>query len=137
MEFNFENEIKCICGDIYEIKDFTKHFKDCQKFKDTFNNFDNNISSLIKSFSEPKENLLLIRFIFKEYINILNKQIKGNFVEISKSFKESFMNSIRNDDLLSNGADVNSQIKKDGLNNIVKKQKPSDYERNFSYDDEK
>ena len=47
------------------------------------------------------------------------------------------MNSIRNDDLLSNGADVNSQIKKDGLNNIVKKQKPSDYERNFSYDDEK
>ena len=140
MEFNFENEIKCVCGEIFIIKDFKKHFKDCQKFKNEFHDFDNNISNLIKSYSQPKGNLLLIRFIFKEYINILNKQIKGNFVEISRSFRDSFMNSLRKDeDSLINDINISCQVKKDGLNNShnsIKKHKPSDYDKNFTNDDD-
>ena len=97
MEFNFEREIKCVCGTIYEITDFKEHFKECPQFKECFGSFDDKLSKLIKSYSQPKEQLILIRFLFGQYIKILDKKIKGNFVEISKSFKESFINSLQND----------------------------------------
>ena len=95
MEFNFEKQIKCVCGIIFEISDFKKHFTECQKFKECFSDFDSQLSKFIKSNSKPKEQLLIIKFVFEQYIKILDKKIKGNFVEISKAFKESFINSFQ------------------------------------------
>ena len=95
MEFNFEKEIKCVCGTIYEISDFKNHFTQCPKFKECFTDFDDQLSKFIKSYSQPKEQLLIIKYVLNLYIKILDKKIQGNFVEISKSFKDSFINSLQ------------------------------------------
>ena len=128
MEFNFEKEIKCICGVIFDISDFKKHFTECEKFNECFGDFDNQLSKFIKSYSQPKEQLLIIKFLFKQYIKILDKKIKGNFVEISKAFKESFINSLEekdnNKDEIINNHGINDN-KKDH-NRII-----SDYDENF------
>ena len=126
MEFNFEKEIKCICGVIFDISDFKNHFTECQQFKDCFGDFDDQLSKFIKSYSQPKEQLLIIKFLFKQYIKILDKKIKGNFVEISKAFKESFINSLQekgndNDEILNNYS-----INHNKNNNNI-----SDYDKSF------
>ncbi len=118
MEFNFEKEIKCVCGTIYEITDFKKHFTKCQKFKECFGEFDDQLSKFIKSYSQPKEQLLLIKFVFQLYIKILDKKIKGHFIEISKAFRESFMNSFN---------ERNNNENDNNKNNNV-----SDYDKKFS-----
>ena len=128
MEFNFEKEIKCICGAIYETKDFQNHFKECQQFKECFSSFDDKLSKLIKSYSEPKDQLLLIRFLFNQYIKILDKKIKGNYVEISKAFKESFMNSIQEQNL-------NSNYGSNFLNKTNKDKFDINYDKRFAYGD--
>ena len=130
MEFNFEKEIKCICGAIYETKDFQNHFKECQQFKECFSSFDDKLSKLIKSYSEPKDQLLLIRFLFNQYIKILDKKIKGNYVEISKAFKESFMNSIQEQNLNSNYGNNN-------VNRTNKDKFDINYDKKFGYGDDK
>ena len=67
MEFNLEKEIKCICGTIFEENDFAQHIKKCEQFKEVFTDFDNKISKFIKSYSNPKEQLLIIKFILERY----------------------------------------------------------------------
>ena len=96
MEYNFENHIKCICGKIYEISEFKTHFKLCKPFKECYASFDDKLSNLIKKHSKPKEQLLLIRFLFGQYVKILDKKINGNYVEISKAFNEDNFNSSEN-----------------------------------------
>ena len=123
MEFNFEKEIKCICGVIFDISDFQKHFTECEKFKECFGDFDDQLSKFIKSYSQPKEQLLIIKFLFKQYIKILDKKIKGNFVEISRAFKESFINSLEEKD--NNNDEI---INRHGIND---NRKISDYDKNF------
>ena len=123
MEFNFEKEIKCICGVIFDISDFKNHFTECQQFKDCFGDFDDQLSKFIKSYSQPKEQLLIIKFLFKQYIKILDKKIKGNFVEISRAFKESFINSLEEKD--NNNDEI---INRHGIND---NHKISDYDKNF------
>ena len=124
MEFNFEKEIKCVCGIIYENDEFGKHIKKCEKFIETFSDFDSKISKLIKNYSNPKEQLLIIKFILNRYINILDRQIRGNFVEITKAFKDSFMKSIEDN-------------KKSDNNNDNESNKISDYEKMFYINDKK
>ena len=132
MEFNFEKEIKCVCGIIFEISDFKKHFTECQQFKESFGDFDEQLSKFIKSYSQPKEQLLIIKFVFELYIKILDKKIKGHFVEISKAFKESFLNSIKennknNNNELDNDFDINENNY--NLKNI------NGYDKRFSLND--
>ena len=120
MEFNFEKEIICVCGTIYEISEFKKHFTECQKFKECFSDFDDQLSKFIKSNSQPKEQLLLIKFVFGLYIKIIDKKIKGHFVEISKAFKESFINSLQENNI--------DELEK----NNIKRKNISDYDKRFS-----
>ena len=128
MEFNFEKEIKCICGTIYETKDFQNHFKECQQFKECFGSFDDKLSKLIKSYSEPKDQLFLIRFLFNQYIKILDKKIKENYVEISKAFKEIFINYIQEKKL-------NSNYENNYLNKTNKEKFDINYDKRFAYGD--
>ena len=123
MEFNFEKEIICVCGTIYEISEFKKHFTECQKFKECFSDFDDQLSKFIKSNSHPKEQLLLIKFVFELYIKKIDKKIKGYFVEISKAFKESFLNSLQENNI--------DELEK----NNNKHKNISDYDKRFSLND--
>lgn len=74
---NLEKEIRCKCGEVMSEEDFSTHFKKCPGFKKTFRKFDESFSSLLKTFSEPKDNLLIIRFLLKQYIRVLSKKIKA------------------------------------------------------------
>ena len=131
MEFNFEKEIKCVCGIIFEISDFKKHFTECQKFKECFSDFDEQLSKFIKSNSQPKEQLLIIKFVFGQFIKIIDKKIKGNFVEISKAFKESFINSLQEKN------DMSSDINNEQMLNNKKSKNISEYDQKFSLHKEK
>ena len=124
MEFNLAKEIKCVCGVILEDNDFSIHIKKCEIFREAFSDFDNQISKLIKSYSKPKEQLAIIKFILQKYVNILDKKIRGNFVEITKAFKESFIKSLEENkkDNENNSLDKNEN---DNNNNI--------YEKMFSF----
>ena len=125
MEFNLEKEIKCVCGVILEDNDFSIHIKKCEIFREAFSDFDNQISKLIKSYSKPKEQLAIIKFILQKYVNILDKKIRGNFVEITKAFKDSFIKSLE-------------ENKKDNENNVFDNDKNNNkiniYEKMFSID---
>lgn len=125
MEFNLEKEIKCVCGVILEDNDFSIHIKKCEIFREAFSDFDNQISKLIKSYSKPREQLAIIKFILQKYVNILDKKIRGNFVEITKAFKESFIKSLE-------------ENKKDNENNVFDNDKNNNkiniYEKMFSID---
>ena len=74
---NLEKEIRCKCGNVMPEDDFRIHFKKCAFFKKAFRKFDESFSLLLKDFSEPKDNLLIIRFLLKEYITVLSKKIKA------------------------------------------------------------
>ena len=55
---------------------FENHFKKCEFLLSKFLNFDSKISLLIKEYNFCKQNLIIIRFIFKRYINLIDKKIK-------------------------------------------------------------
>ena len=130
MEFNFEKEIICVCGIIFEISDFKKHFTECQTFKENFSEFDEQLSKFIKSYYKQKEKLLIIKFVFELYIKIIDKKIKGHFVEISKAFKESFINSLQEKDN-NNELDNDLDINENNYNHKI----INDYDKRFSLND--
>ena len=102
--FNLEKEIECKCGEIMEESNFSIHFKKCPEFKKYYRKFDESFSLLLKNFSEPKENLLVIRFLLKQYIIVLEKKIKGHFIEITDALSKASKNK---ENKKRNSVDVN------------------------------
>ena len=68
--------IICKCGNKFKKKIFKKHYKNCQSFINKFNKFDFYISNLLKEYLFDKDNLLLIEFMMKRYIKLIEKKIK-------------------------------------------------------------
>ena len=109
---DFEKQIKCTCGIIYETKDFEKHLMECPNFKECFNSFNDKLSKLINNYFKPKEQLLLMKFFFNQYIKKLDKKIEQNYCEISKSFHENIINVLQDQNLNSNNYNNNYLSKK-------------------------
>ena len=78
--------IKCKCGRSMSEEEFYRHFQNCQDFKTTFRQFDSQFGQLLQSYSEPKENLVIIRLLLKQYITVLEKKI-SNYLK-SKGISE-------------------------------------------------
>ena len=64
--------IYCLCGEFLEINNFEKHFKKCESFKQKFNEFDYKICLLLKQFSDKREHLTYIKYLFKSYIKLID-----------------------------------------------------------------
>lgn len=62
MEFNFEKEILCVCGTIFETADFKKHFTECPKFKEAFGDFDGQLRFLT-FFSTFSSKIFILKII--------------------------------------------------------------------------
>lgn len=75
--FNLQTDIRCKCSQEMTEELFSKHFQKCESFKKVFRQFDSEFSVFLKNYSEPKDNLLIIRFLLKQYINVLSKKIKA------------------------------------------------------------
>lgn len=80
-----ERLISCLCGKNYEEKLLKKHIKDCPKFLNTFKLFDFKISNLLDEYLSKKRNIHLVRFMFKEYLKLINKKIKHYFPDFGKN----------------------------------------------------
>ena len=74
-----QNILKCICNNKYKESEFKSHFTKCFQFKEYFNDFDYKLSELIKIYSEPKDNLLLINYLLKLYTVVIENKIKESF----------------------------------------------------------
>jgi len=71
-----DNHIKCKCNVILSEEEFIKHFGKCEDFRKNFKNFDASFGELLKQYSEPKENLLIIRVLLKQYVLLLDRKIR-------------------------------------------------------------
>ena len=79
--------VKCMCGDIFTFPNFQKHFRNCLRFKAEFKEFDYKIGELLKAYSEPKEKLLIVRFLLKLYISVIEKKILKYYNDIKLTCK--------------------------------------------------
>ena len=80
-----KRKIKCECKKYFYFDDFSKHFKWCKDFKKIFLNFDSKIGLLLKEFSKPKERLLIVQFLLKQYIYIIEQKIAKNLSDSEPS----------------------------------------------------
>ena len=76
--------IKCKCQKKMKESDFKSHFQTCKDFRNTFKTFDIKFGEILKQFSEPSENLPIIRFLLYQYISVLDRKIKSLKVQISR-----------------------------------------------------
>ena len=78
---NPSSQVKCKCGQTFTEENFSRHFKSCSDFKSSFKQFDISLGELLKKYSEPKENLVIIRILLKQYISVLDSKIKVSNVK--------------------------------------------------------
>ena len=74
----------CECGEEFNEDDFAKHFGTCNDFKMQFKEFDQKFGELLKAYSEPKERLIIVKFLLKQYISVIEQKLKQYFSNIGK-----------------------------------------------------
>ena len=77
--------LTCACGEQFSEEDFGRHYSSCQPFKQQFKEFDSKFGELLKSYSEPKERLLIIKFLLKQYIYVIDKKLKKYYASLGKN----------------------------------------------------
>ena len=70
--------INCECGKTFEENEFMKHFKNCQTLINKYKDFDYIITNLLKSYINNKNSLIIIRFLFKRFMSLLNYKLNTN-----------------------------------------------------------
>ena len=70
--------INCLCGKIFKKHDFKNHYKKCSLFIKRFKELDMKISFLLDKYLYNKENIFLVRYMFKRYIKQIDKVINLN-----------------------------------------------------------
>ena len=83
-----EENIECECGIIISEMKFKDHFKDCSKLFNKYKDLDFKINKLIKEYIDSKESLIIVKFLFKRFIKLLEHKLK-NYINNIKSGKES------------------------------------------------
>ena len=77
-----KKNIRCICGDNYAEIDLKNHIRKCLPFIKRFKLFDYKIAKLLEEYLSEKENIFLVRFLFKRYIKRIDHKIKKYLYEI-------------------------------------------------------
>ena len=80
-----QRKITCVCGQQFSEEEFQRHFGSCQPFKSQFKEFDSKFGELLKSYSEPKERLLIVKFLLKQYINVIDKKLKKYYSSLAQN----------------------------------------------------
>jgi hypothetical protein len=114
--------IKCICGKELNNNKFKNHFRNCNSFFDRFKQFDMKISFLLSKYLAVKENVILVLFLFKEYIKLIEKKINSNIQnKIQKCSNDSYSFKKK---FTSNGAKKRLSF---NINNIILGEDRRDY----------
>ena len=88
-----QRKLPCVCGQEFDEEQFVKHFSTCQDFKSKFREFDQKFGELLKSYSEPKERLLIVKFLLKQYISVIDKKLKKYFDSLNSQNPKIFSNN--------------------------------------------
>ncbi len=75
-----DNFIKCKCQGFFNEEQFSKHFGRCEEFRKYFKSFDAQFGELLKQNSEPKDNLLIIRVLLKQYVTLVERKIQNLYI---------------------------------------------------------
>ena len=81
------DDIECLCGIKFDKNIFKNHFKKCEPLLSKFSNFDRKLSLLLKEYSFNKQSLIILKFLFKKYINKITF-IEENIEKQVKNKKE-------------------------------------------------
>lgn len=68
--------IKCKCNRELPEEEFKSHFSRCDDFKKIFKDFDSKFGELLKSYSDPKDNLPILKVLLKQYVAVVEKKIQ-------------------------------------------------------------
>ena len=100
---------KCFCGIIITYDQMKKHYRVCTAFKNKFREIDTNISKSIKhfvdkiSYPDKKEDyaneLFLLKFLIKRYVNLVGDLIKKSSYENNYSLERARNNINENSSL--------------------------------------
>ena len=80
-----QRKLTCACGQQFNEEDFGRHYSTCQPFKQQFKEFDSKFGELLKAYSEPKERLLIVKFLLRQYINVIDKKLKKYFASLGQN----------------------------------------------------
>ena len=72
------NKIKCICNETFALSNFHNHFGKCPQFITEFKDFDLTLSKMLLSYSKQKEKLIIVKYLFKLYIEMINNKLKND-----------------------------------------------------------
>ena len=112
-----KENIKCTCGKKFLEEEFEKHYYNCQPFKKLFKEFDMKIAFLIKAYSQPEENLLIIIFLLKQYIKSTEKKLNKCFANLRKNEPHLRLNNERNVPLSLEGGNLFLEVRSKNLCN--------------------
>ena len=80
-----QRKLECVCKQQFTEEEFARHYISCMLFKQQFKEFDSKFGELLKAYSEPKERLLIVKFLLKQYINVIDKKLKKHFATLVKN----------------------------------------------------
>ena len=101
-----KDNIKCVCEQNYDCREFKKHFKECKSFLIKFDKFDFKIRMLLKEYIVDKEDINLVKFLLKTFYKYIDKIISINNqenpenipiqkIEKDKKLKQDIMEEIK------------------------------------------
>ena len=82
-----KSKLFCECGEEFTEEEFKAHYNICNKFKINFKDFDSKLAQLLIENSKPKERLLIIKFLLKQYIFIIENKLKEYFSSLIQNNK--------------------------------------------------
>lgn len=74
-----KQKIVCLCGKEFEENEYEKHYKKCKPFFDRFKIFDFKFGEIIRQFSGNQEELLLAKFLLKQFIKEIELRLDIHF----------------------------------------------------------
>ena len=79
-----QKKIECACSQKFTEEEFKRHFNSCIPFRLQFKEFDSKFGKLLKLYSEPEEKLLIVKFLLKQYINIIDKKLRKYYLKLTQ-----------------------------------------------------
>lgn len=134
------NDIICTCGLKIKEKEFRNHYKKCKPFINKFTKFDFKIASTIEEYVIDRDNIYIVKYLFKRYLKRINNKIK----EYEKEFKKQYNNKedelkdlIKNNkniifgDMSGSGSSLMKDVLNQNLKYIMKDEELSDSAHSF------
>ena len=113
--------IKCKCDEVFEEKDFLGHFPSCLSFKRDFKSFDQKFGEILREYSDPKENLLIVKVLLNQYQKMIENKIKQLNIYVpnpnQNNIRQPMQQPYRNGDMNNNNNSVNLNNNNINVNN--------------------